>query len=87
MVHVSDPEAYQAFVAGKSIFDISPDTSLLEQFARDNAAEFSRDIIVRLENESFRHIDIPNCPRAWLTYHKHAAQEAATPDLQEIEGP
>jgi hypothetical protein len=86
MVHVLDPRAYDAFVAGTRIFDVSPDASLLENFARENTAEFG-DSIVRNEDGSFRWIDIPNGPRAWLTYHKHAAQEAATPDLQQIEGP
>lgn len=87
MVHAGDSEAaYQAFAAGKTIFDISPDGSLLEQFGAENQAEFYGEIIVRGLGGKFRSMEIPGLGRVFLTYHKHKAQEVLVPELQEIEG-
>ena len=81
MIHVDDPGAYEAFARGKVIFDISPSGYRLDAF------------IVTLEPE-FGAATISRQPFAWPTfpdvkiytiYHKHAAVEAAMPELGKIE--
>ena len=68
-VHVCRPDAYDAFIEGRVIFDVSPDAMLLQEFRAKNSAEFGDDIFVN-DDGSFPFIGPPE-RRAYCTYHKH----------------
>ena len=81
-VPVTDPKAYESFRDGKPLADISPNAELLDEFRQKNEAEFG--------GMFARHADgrYPSTPsygkKIWLTYHRHAAAERQSKDLQQI---
>lgn len=83
-MHVSAPGAYQHFVGGGLLFDISPNAELLEEFYQQNKSEFYGDQIVRGVRGPFPY-QIWLARKIYTTYHKHAGRERFTRDLQDIE--
>jgi hypothetical protein len=83
-MHVSAPGAYQHFVEGGLLFDVSPNAELLEEFYRRNKAEFYGDQIVRGIRGPFPY-QMRFERQLYTTYHKHAARERFTRDLQDVE--
>ena len=73
MVHVGDPQAYEAFSRGRMLFDIAPGAEGLHAFMKQNEPEFGGDFKLSPDG-SFRSLIAYN-RTIYVLSRKHASPE------------